>query len=305
MGLQNTQVILCSLWLFFVPTLTSFEDFINGIFPRTVPIMYPIFHAAVTGCNYLTVTIVMERILAIDGRFTDTKTWSSGITTVVIRKYILAVVLFTIGFNIPLFFETGVNGDAYPLEVFETDFKCHPVYFKLYRLTLELLIFKVTTWFGLTVMFWTITGKISYYTSKKRRLILSIKQVAELRDTRIVLGLVVLFFFTNALPLCISIVNILRFDIPEDVTRTGNLLLTINSSLKILIFVLLFPNFRHRIIDFILHPCTKYFPKKSHILFHKDRSHAFLSPLVITVSHLDDLAEKNTPMTRRDHACVQ
>lgn len=61
---------------------------------------------------------------------------------------------------------------------------------------------------------------------------------------RIVLGINGLFYVTNSLPLAISFCHILLVDVGDDVVRVANLMLVVNSSLKLLVYMSLSRDFR-------------------------------------------------------------
>ena len=177
LSLYDMAVTILSLLHLCIPTLMKYNDigprYLHQIYPFMVPYLIPLLHMAITGCDYLNVAIVAERYLAIDRYYQNNKSVHQGCPRTQTKYYIFGIQLLTIAFNIPGFWELATiatvenelqsHGSAsfeVNYEVVATCLRHHEVYETMYRLTAELLIFKVTPWMIFLVLFLTIWGRI-------------------------------------------------------------------------------------------------------------------------------------------------
>lgn len=86
-----------SLLLFVAPTLSKMYKF--GVFNYIAPVALPIGEIAITGSIYSTIAITVERFLVVCCPFyAVSHRWSA-------KRYILPIVIFSLIYNIPIFFE--------------------------------------------------------------------------------------------------------------------------------------------------------------------------------------------------------
>ena len=83
-----------------------------------------------------------------------------------------------------------------------------------------------------------------YFCKRRNRRFLTNHQYHELKDARIVLGTIVLFYLTNILPFYVSFSHILLYNVSEVVPKLAHFGLVVNSSFKFLIYVALSRRFR-------------------------------------------------------------
>ena len=83
-----------------------------------------------------------------------------------------------------------------------------------------------------------------YFCKRRNRRFLTNHQYHELKDARIVLGTIVLFYLTNILPFYVSFCHILLYNVSEIVAKLAHFGLVVNSSFKFLIYVALSRRFR-------------------------------------------------------------
>ena len=88
-----------------------------------------------------------------------------------------------------------------------------------------------------------------YFCKRRNRRFLTNHQYHELKDARIVLGTIVLFYLTNILPFYVSFCHILLYNVSEVVAKLAHLGLVVNSSFKFLIYVALSRRFRIGVIS--------------------------------------------------------
>merc|ERR1712141_351070 len=122
-------------------------------------------------------------------------------------------------------------------EVVPTCLRHHKVYESMYRLMAELLIFKITPWITFLVLFLTIKSRIGYFSKRRNRRFLTNRQYHELKDARLVLGTIVLFYLANVLPFYVSFCHILKLHPSYEAAKLSHFGLVINSSLKFLIYI--------------------------------------------------------------------
>ena len=149
------------------------------------------------------------------------------------------------------------------MEVYATSLRSHEVYTKMYRLMAEFLIFKVTPWFAFFILWLSLSRRIRwekdkikkknwyrfyffrFYTTKRAiKRTMTIDQFTEMRDTRIVLGIIALFYITNALTFYNSFCHIMHFHVPPIIPLVACLSLVLNSTFKFLIYVTFSSRFR-------------------------------------------------------------
>ena len=78
---------------------------------------------------------------------------------------------------------------------------------------------------------------------------MTIAQFEEMRDTRIVLGIMGLFYVCNILTLYNSVCHIMMFHVSDLVLMLGILSLVINSTFKFVVYVSLSDRFRHSFLS--------------------------------------------------------
>ena len=93
---DNVLILMCFL-LFVAPTLSELYKF--GWFNYIAPVALPIGEIAITGSIYSTIAITVERFLVVCCPFyAISHRWSA-------KRYILPIVIFSVLYNIPIFFE--------------------------------------------------------------------------------------------------------------------------------------------------------------------------------------------------------
>ena len=88
-----------------------------------------------------------------------------------------------------------------------------------------------------------------YFCKRRNRRFLTNHQYHELKDARIVLGTIVLFYLTNILPFYVSFCHILLYNVSEVVAKLAHFGLVVNSSFKFLIYIALSRRFRSGFIS--------------------------------------------------------
>ena len=73
---------------------------------------------------------------------------------------------------------------------------------------------------------------------------MTVTQFTEMRDTRIVLGIIGLFYITNILTFSNSFCHIMGYHLPKIIPLLANLSLVLNSTFKFLVYVIFSSRFR-------------------------------------------------------------
>ena len=90
----------------------------------------------------------------------------------------------------------------------------------------------------------SLTKLFSYFCRRKNRRFLTYHQYHELKDTRFILGTIVLFYVTNILPFYVSFCHILLYTPSYAAGRFAQFGLVVNSSFKFFIYIALSRRFR-------------------------------------------------------------
>ena len=78
-----------------------------------------------------------------------------------------------------------------------------------------------------------------YFSKRRNRRFLTNRQYHELKEARLVLGTIVLFYLANVLPFYVSFCHILKLHPSYEAAKLSHFGLVINSSLKFLIYITL------------------------------------------------------------------
>ncbi len=275
------MVSLLSVWCFSAPVLdlhfSAEADYARQIHPRLFPYLYAALHMAITGSDYLNLAAAVERYIALDGPFRDRDPGdfkSAGCLPRTTWFYILGILVGTVAFNLPVAWErTAVEqlANSYDrfgeLAVYHTSLRTNQLYVKLYRLTLEFLVFKATPWFAFFILFLSLKDRYSkcanliadlqiqvlgafvfnrvhFYQKRRVRKTLSVRQYLEVLDSRIILGINGLFYATNALPLFVGASHVFLYPVAHVVDRAAHLCVVLNSALKLFVYLALSHDFR-------------------------------------------------------------
>ncbi len=305
-------VAVLSMWMYSLPTLAmvmsdwvALKEYLTWIHPHVSAYVYSLLQMAITGSDYLNLAAAVERYTALEGEFRKKKSPQSGCAPRTAWTYVLGILTVTVAFNLPIIWERKVvlNNSTKLLEVLPSSLRHDAIYVKLYRLTLEFLVFKATPWVAFLILFLSLKDRLRYYCGKKSMLrTLTPDQYVELMDSRIILGINALFYVTNVLPLYISLAHILLFHVEKSIIRAAHLCIVVNSSLKFLVYLALSIDFREAIWSCFLCSCFRKRDGRTngHWMIHEKKNHEFLyHAKVVTFVQADSKA------SLQDYARVQ
>ena len=129
------------------------------------------------------------------------------------------------------------------LAVYETSFKTLKV-FKIY-LTIYYTLATILPWSTFIFVGLSINSRISFYTMKKSiRRTLTWAQYKEILDTRMILGLIGLFFVTYILEFGSAFCQIMNYQFPALAEIVSKVLIVANSTLKFFVYLAFSSSFR-------------------------------------------------------------
>lgn len=110
----DTTLIITSILLFGLPgiypyTKTMFTYYYH-VLPRLVPIVYPLAMMLQTASAYLTLTVSLERFVAVCHPLRARSLCTCGRA----RIYVIAIMVFSFIYNLPRFWEAVVVPESYP-----------------------------------------------------------------------------------------------------------------------------------------------------------------------------------------------
>jgi hypothetical protein len=271
----DVGVALLALLTYTIPTWCQHFQwqlgYLHDTHPLLLPYLVPILHMFITGSDYLNLAAAVERYLALDRYFAKTKSPHMGFSIWKTAIYIVGILAFTIAFNFPAMFERETVIVDEHLEVVPTALRFNEVYIRMYRLMAEFLIFKVTPWMAFLILFLSLRDRLAFYRKRGVRVTLSVKQYCEILDSRIILGINALFYVTNALALYVSFVHIILSEMSDDVMRVANVMLVVNSTFKLFVYLALSMDFRHSVKSLF------FVERRRHWVEDQDKGLGFLS----------------------------
>ena len=125
---------------------------------------------------------------------------------------------------------------------------------------------------------------------------LSVSQYLEILDSRIILGINCLFYVTSLLPMYVSLCHITLFDVADDVVRTANLMIVINSSLKLPIYLCLSRDVRTSVLRLLRGPLEE--DGVYHWAAQEDKSAHFLAHVKAAAVPLTDMRAEERNLCR-------
>ncbi|XP_050663675.1 FMRFamide receptor-like [Leptidea sinapis] len=246
----DTLLILTSLLLFGLTAVYPYTGHLRyyyyHICPHITPYVYPLANAAQTMSVYLTLIVTVERWVAVCHPFRAKSLCTSSRA----RWYVLGTALFALVYNAPKLFEAEVVAEGAPGgEVvycvqadmsFRTD-----TYVAIYIHWMYLLVMYIVPFSALAALNACIVRQVRRAQAERARL--SRVQRRELGLATMLLVVVLVFFICNLLPLVTNAFEVFlgdEFDHLDPLVKTSNLMVTINSSVNFLIYVIFGEKFK-------------------------------------------------------------
>ncbi|XP_040578439.2 FMRFamide receptor [Lepeophtheirus salmonis] len=249
-GLASFDIILIltSILMFGIPawngyTKTIFAFYCAEIFPYITPFIYPVGLIAQTGSVYLTLTVTMERYIAVCLPLKARSLCTYGRAKVCV----VTTVLFAAIYNIPRFFEitrTTVydpKTQANISQVNATDLRRNSTYISVYITWMYLVVMYIIPFSCLAMFNLLIYRAIRAANTMRAKL--SRHQKREISSATMLMCVVWAFFICNILPLVVNILELLKIE-KTALTNLSNLLVTLNSSVNFIIYCIFGDKFK-------------------------------------------------------------
>ncbi|KAK3858561.1 hypothetical protein Pcinc_035259 [Petrolisthes cinctipes] len=243
-------VVTTSILMFGLQDVSDYTDkmswYTHGVFPRVTPIIFPLALIAQTGSVYLTVTVTVERYIAVcqplKARFLCTYGRA--------RTYVLCVALFSFLYNLPRFWEVTYTECIISEEIWfgtvdATDLRRNEYYVSIYIMWMYLFVMYLIPFLSLIIFNYFIYKRVRQANEERQQL--TRLQKKEIGLAVMLLVVVSVFFLCNLLAFIINLLEMMGIEINE-LTLTSNLLVTINSSVNFIIYCIFGQKFRRMVL---------------------------------------------------------
>ncbi|XP_041974311.1 FMRFamide receptor-like [Aricia agestis] len=246
----DTVLILTSVLLFGLtavyPWTGALRYYYYHVCPHITPYAYPLANAAQTMSVYLTLIVTVERWVAVCHPFRAKALCTSSRA----RWYVLGTAAFALAYNAPKFFEAevvaeaGADGEVIYCVRADTRFRTDR-YVAVYIHWMYLVVMYIVPFSALAALNARIVRQVRRAQAERARL--SRVQRRELGLATMLLVVVLVFFLCNLLPLVTNAFEVFMgdaFDDLDPLVKTSNLLVTINSSVNFVIYVIFGEKFK-------------------------------------------------------------
>lgn len=239
----DTVLILTSILLFGLTAIYPYTGrlryYYYHVCPHITPYAYPIANAAQTMSVYLTLIVTIERWVAVCHPFRAKALCTSSRA----RWYVLGTAAFALAYNAPKFFEAELYTSLDAGEVvycvrsnieFRTD-----AYVAIYIHWMYLIVMYIIPFSALAALNACIVRQVRRAQAERARL--SRVQRREISLATMLLVVVLVFFLCNLLPLVTNSFELFlenELEKLDPLVKTSNLLVTINSSVNFVIYVI-------------------------------------------------------------------
>lgn len=243
----DTIVILTSMLLFGIPAIYPYSGYLfyyyYVIHPVISPVVYPLAMTAQTASVYLTLTVTLERYVAVCHPLRARALCTYGRA----RIYVIAILFFSLLYNLPRFWEVTVSSFEHPdygeaFCVSASPLRGHDLYIKvyihwMYTVFIYLLPFSAISFFNSMIY-----GQVRKANRERQRLSRSEKR--EIGLATMLICVVIVFLLCNLPAMVINIMEAVYSEINDYLVKTSNLLVTINSSVNFIIYVIFGEKFK-------------------------------------------------------------
>jgi hypothetical protein len=236
----DTILILTSMLLFGIPAIYPYTGYLRFYYFRLLPdishVVYPLAMIVQTASCYLTLTVTLERYVAVCHPLRARALCTYGRA----RIYVIVILIFSICYNIPRFLEVDLK--EFWDEEFEfiycivaTDLRANLTYINIYIHWLYLVFIYFIPFSGLFFFNAMIYRQVRKANRERQRL--SRTEKREIGLATMLFCVVIVFLCCNILALLISSIEAFTQEIYDPLVKTSNLLVTINSSVNFIIYV--------------------------------------------------------------------
>ncbi|XP_052751320.1 FMRFamide receptor-like [Galleria mellonella] len=239
----DTVLILTSILLFGLTAIYPYTGrlryYYYHVCPHITPYAYPIANAAQTMSVYLTLIVTVERWVAVCHPFRAKALCTSSRA----RWYVLGTAAFALAYNAPKFFEAEVytsidDGELIYCVKPDWEFRTE-AYVAIYIHWMYLIVMYIIPFSALAALNACIVRQVRRAQAERARL--SRVQRREIGLATMLLVVVLVFFLCNLLPLVTNSFELFlenQLEKLDPLVKTSNLMVTINSSVNFLIYVI-------------------------------------------------------------------
>ncbi|KAF6205267.1 hypothetical protein GE061_019436 [Apolygus lucorum] len=250
----DTVLILTSIFLFGIPAVYRYSktpflfDYYYRIYPFLSKVLYPVALIAQTVTVYLTLTVTLERFVAVCHPLQARRLCTYGRA----RIYVILVIIFSVAYNLSRFWEVNIveafdpamNMTVYSPE--PTEMRKNPQYISIYINWLYLFFIYFFPFTCLAILNTAIYRQVRKANRERQKL--SRLQKKEIGLATMLLCVVIVFFLCNILALVVNILESFYCIIFDQMVQMNNLLVTINSSVNFVIYVIFGEKFKRLFI---------------------------------------------------------
>jgi len=243
----DTLLIVTSILLFSLTTVYPYTGYLRSYYyfwyPKMSTFLYPLAMTAQTASNYLTITVSFERFLVVYFPL-QSRRWLNYERA---RTYIILILLFSIVFNLPHIFDSKIEADIHPQFgqiycIVVSDLRANKIYIDFYVHWMYLIFNGFIPFASLSFFNIMIYRRIRR--ANKERMQLSRSEKREISLAVMLMGVVIVFLICNVLALILNIMEAFYSTIDENLNAVSNLLVTINSSVNFLVYVIFGEKFK-------------------------------------------------------------
>lgn len=244
----DTVLIITSTLLFGLPGIYPYTgymfDYYHIIYPKLSPFLFPIAVTAHTVSVYLTLTVTLERFVAVCHPLRARSLCTYGRA----RIYVIVIVIFSLIYNLPRFWEVSLDSSIHPVYnitvycVRPTSLRENSIYITVYIHWMFLVFHYFLPFTSLAILNACIYKQVRRANAERQRL--SRLQRREIGLATMLLCVVMVFFLCNVLSLVLNLLEASYNIIYQSLVKTSNLLVTINSSVNFVIYVIFGEKFK-------------------------------------------------------------
>lgn len=244
----DTVLIITSMLLFGLPSIYSGTGYLfvyyYRIYPLIAPIIYPIGMISQTISVYLTLTVTLERFVAVCHPLRARSLCTCGRA----RFYVVLIIVFSILYNITRFWEVTVREcvhNQYNVLIYRvhpSNLRNNHLYISIYIHWMYLVFMYFIPFSFLAILNTAIYRQVRRANQERQRL--SRLQKKEIGLATMLLCVVVVFLICNAMALVSNVLEAFYGKTIDCLVETGNLMVTINSSVNFVIYVIFGEKFK-------------------------------------------------------------
>ncbi|XP_058803415.1 FMRFamide receptor-like [Phymastichus coffea] len=238
----DTVLILLSVLMYGLPGIYAYTGYLFDykfyVYPKVVRFLYPLSLIVQMGTVYVTLTVTIERYVAVCHPLQARSLCTHGRA----RSALLALAVLASLCNLPRFWEVGLRTERHwrrnvsVLCVASTALRRDPLYITVYVHWFYFLAYYAVPFVILAIFNVLIYRRVRKANRDLRRL--SRSQRREIGLASMLLCVVVVFLVCNVLPLVTNVYENFYTNPPAWLVQTGNLLVTFNSGVNFVIYVI-------------------------------------------------------------------